>query len=268
VRSSKILSSPIAEGRTAEIYAWDDGHVLKLYRDWCPPDWVEYEARIARLIYEAGIPSPEAGDIVEVEDRCGLIYQRLEGITMVQDLKGRPWMLFKHAHSLAELQCQIHAKSTTGLPAYKARLRNDIDETSHLTEVLRTKAHTMLDQLPDGQNICHGDFHPENILITKSGPVVIDWMTASSGNPWADVARTSLLLTIGVNAATQQIPLVLRMMVRLYHRSYLRRYRALRADSENEMRRWTTLIAAARLNENIVPEREALIKIVKEGFAE
>jgi hypothetical protein len=34
------------------------------------------------------------------------------------------------------------------------------------------------------------------------------------------------------------------------------------------MRCWITLIAAARLNENIIPEREALIKLVREDFAE
>jgi hypothetical protein len=31
---------------------------------------------------------------------------------------------------------------------------------------------------------------------------------------------------------------------------------------------WRPVIAAARLNEDIVPEREALIKIVKEGIQE
>ena len=269
VRSSaKTVSSPIAKGRTAEIYAWDDQHVLKLYRDWCPPDWVEYEARMARLVYESGIPSPAPGEILDVEGRRGLFYQRLEGITMVQDLKSRPWMLWKHAHSLAELQCRIHEKSTTGLPSYKDRLRHDIDETPYLTQALHARARNTLAQLPDGQNICHGDFHPENILLTKSGPVVIDWMTACSGSPWADVARTSLLLTIGVKVAARQIPFFLRMIVGLFHHAYLQRYHSLRVDTENEMHRWTTLIAAARLSENIVPEREALIKIVKEGFAE
>jgi aminoglycoside phosphotransferase (APT) family kinase protein len=154
------------------------------------------------------------------------------------------------------------------LPSYKDRLRYDIDETSHLTDDLRRKARDLLDRLPDGQNICHGDFHPENVLITKKGPVVIDWMTACSGSSWADVARTNLILTIGVKAAGKNIPLLLRMIVRLYHRIYLNRYRALHPDSTDELVRWTPVIAAARLSENIIPEREALIKIVKEGFSE
>jgi hypothetical protein len=74
-----LTSLPIAQGRTAEVYDWDSKHVLKLYLEWCPRDWVEYEARIARAVYESGVPSPAAGEIVEVNGRRGLIYERLEG---------------------------------------------------------------------------------------------------------------------------------------------------------------------------------------------
>lgn len=260
-----LSSSPLAQGRTAEIYSWEEGHVLKLYRDWCPSDWVDYEARIAHAVYEAGIPSPKPGVIVEVDGRRGLVYERLEGISMVQDIKARPWTLWKHARSLAELQNQIHQRSAMGLPSYKDRLRYDLSQTSHVTDDLRSKALHLLEQLPDGQTICHGDYHPENVLITKDGPVVIDWMTACSGSPWADVARASLILTIGVKAAGKQIPLFLRIMVGLYHRMYLQRYCSLRADTHKELHRWTPVIAAARLNENIIPEREALIRIVEQG---
>ena len=254
----------IAEGRTAEIYPWDDHHVLKLYRDWCPPDWVEYEARIARAVYAAGVPSPAAGEIMEVNGRRGLIYERLDGISMLQDLNRRPWMLFKHARSLAELQVEINHQSAKGLPSYKDRLSNDIRNTGYLSEDLRDKALSILAILPDGHSVCHGDYHPGNVIITKGGPVVIDWMTASAGSQWTDVARTSLLLSIGAKAAGKQISPLIRMVVRLYHRIYMNRYRALNADKEHELDRWRPVIAAARLNEDIVPERGALIKMVEE----
>jgi len=42
------LSKPIALGRTAEIHAWGDGRILKLYRDGFPPGDAEYELRLAR----------------------------------------------------------------------------------------------------------------------------------------------------------------------------------------------------------------------------
>jgi aminoglycoside phosphotransferase (APT) family kinase protein len=262
------ISSPIAQGRTAEVFLWDDKHVLKLYRDWCPLDWVDHEARIARAIHNAGVPSPAAGEIVEINDRRGLIYERLEGISMLQDMNARPWMLWKHARSLAELQVKVNRQSIAGLPLYKDRLSYDIRNSQYLSLPLIDKALAWLDTLPEGRNVCHGDYHPGNVLLTKDGPVVIDWVTASTGSPWADAARTSLILRIGAKAAGKQVRPMIRMAIRFYHRVYINQYRSLIQESGNELQRWTPVISAARLGENIIPEREALIKIVKESFAE
>ena len=47
------LGDPIALGRTAEVYAWEEGQVLKLFHDWVPTDQVEYEAHIAPAEHNA-----------------------------------------------------------------------------------------------------------------------------------------------------------------------------------------------------------------------
>lgn len=262
---NELPSSPLAEGRTAEIYAWNDHQILKLYRDWCPSDWVEYESRIARAVYDAGVPSPATGDIVDMQGRRGLLYERLEGISMLQDLNGRPWTFLKHARALAELHVKINELSIEGLPSYKDGLEYSIRRASHLSDDLRDKALGLLEALPDGKQVCHGDYHPGNVLITKRGLVAIDWMTARSGSRWADVSRTNLLLSIGVKGVGRQVKPFVRMLVGLFHRSYLARYIALSPDSQQELERWTPVAAAARLNEDIAPEREALIQLVKEG---
>jgi uncharacterized protein (TIGR02172 family) len=261
---TEIPSTPIAQGRTAEIFFWDNGHVLKLYFDWCPSNWVEYESTIAHAVHAAGIPTPAAGEIVEVHGRRGLVYERVEGVSMLQDMNSHPWTLLQHARSLADLQIKIHRQSIPGLPSYKEQLRRAISTTRHLTESLRNKYQNLLASLPDDQILCHGDYHPGNIIITKDGPVVIDWMTACSGCHWADVARTSLLLTIGPKGAGAQVSSVIRIAVQLYHRLYLNRYLKTVPDKTNELKRWAPVITAARLNEDIVPEREALLKIVQE----
>lgn len=264
----ELTSQPIAQGRTAEIYLWDDQHVLKLYRDWCPSNWVEYEAWIARSVHEAGVPSPAVGEIIDVNGRRGLLYERLAGISMLQDMNTRPRTFLKHAHTLAELQVQIHRQSIPGLPSYKDRLDHDLRNTAHLSEDLKDKALARLASLPNDERLCHGDYHPDNIFLTKSGPVVIDWMTACSGSPSADVARTSMILSIGAKAAGKQVSPFIRMAIHLYQRAYLSRYRSLYPDGAEKISRWAPVIAAARLHENIIPEREALIRIVKEGLKE
>jgi uncharacterized protein (TIGR02172 family) len=262
----ELPSDPIAQGRTAEIYLWEDQQVLKLYREWCPSDWVEYESWIAHAIHNAGVPSPAAGEIVEVNGRRGLIYERLDGISMLQEMNARPWLLWRHGRSLADLHLQIHQASVPGLPTYKDRLRHDISRTPHLGDQLRDEMLTRLQALPDPPTLCHGDFHPGNVIVTGRGPVVIDWMTACSGSPWADVARTNLLLTVGPRNAGKLLSPVIRLAIDFYHQAYLRRYLAGNPDLNHEADRWAPFIAAARLSEEITPEREELIRRAKEGL--
>jgi Ser/Thr protein kinase RdoA (MazF antagonist) len=81
-----LLGKPIAEGLTAEVYVWDETRVLKLFRDGRSPDQVEYEACIARLVHAAGVPAPAVGDIVEVNGRRGLLYERVDGSSMIESI--------------------------------------------------------------------------------------------------------------------------------------------------------------------------------------
>ena len=184
---------------------------------------------------------------------------------MLQDMNAHPWTILKHARTLAELQVEINKKSIPGLPAYRKQLHNSISKTQYLTEDLRKQYLNSLESLPDGQTVCHGDYHPHNVLLTSEGPLVIDWMTACSGSPWADVARTSLLLTIGPKGAGKQVSSLIRMAIWLYHRIYLNRYLALTSDRNNELKHWAPIIAAARLNEDIAPEREALLELIQKN---
>jgi len=260
------LTPPVAQGRTAEIFDWGTDHILKLYRDWCPAHWVENEARVVHTIAAAGIPTPAAGEILEVNGRRGLVYERVQGPSMLHELNARPWTLLRHARHLAELQAQFHQINVPGLRSTRSDLENSIRHAPHLPQALREKTLALVASLPEGDNLCHGDFHPDNILLARGGPVIIDWMTATHGSPWADVARTSMLLQVGARAAGSQVnPLVLQF-INLFHHAYLSRYRSLRPDPQGEYARWMPVICAARLNEEIVKEREGLVQMVKSYF--
>ena len=261
---STSLGDPIAQGRTAEIYAWGEVHILKLYRDWCPPDWVEHEARVARIIVDAGIPTPAPGAIVEAQGRRGIVYERvMTGVSMLADLQARPWTMWRHARDLARLQAQVHRLTVPELPAYRDSLARAIEQAPDLPDDLRARVLALVPALPNGQALCHGDFHPDNVLITSKGPVIIDWMTAKAGDPWADVARSSLIQTVGIAAAPVPISPLIRLFSGLYHRIYLRTYAKLNGRSDSERKRWLPVVAAARLNDGIEGERAALLQLVR-----
>lgn len=257
---------PFAQGRTAEIYEWEPGTILKLYRDWCPPDWAERESRAARAVFNAGIQTPDVVDLVELEGRRGIVYQRVDGPSMLQEMGRRPWTLFRYARALAEMQAQYVKLRIPGLMTYRDELWQVIARTEHLPAELRQPVLEQLKTLPEGETLCHGDFHPANVLVTPQGLVIIDWMTARSGSSWADVARTRLLLTIGPKGVGKgdgnQASVVLLMFVGLFFQIYFKRVRELIPDALHECDRWLPVLAAARLEERIAPERSALLELV------
>jgi len=260
------LIKPFAEGRTAEIYEWHDDAILKLYHVWCPSDWVEYESKVVHAMTNAGIPTPAAGEIVEVNGRRGILFERVKGISMLQDMNARPWNVLKHAHTLAELQVRINQLSLPGLSRSRDGLAYAIRQAPHIDDRTREKALDLLSKLPDGDRVCHGDFHPGNVMLTDKGPVVIDWMTVSTGNPMADFARSNMILMVGPKGAGKQLSMMGRLVIELLRKMYVRYYLQLMPDTTKERNKWLTVISAARLTEQIEPERDALLQMVQQGL--
>lgn len=245
------LSRPIAYGRTAEIYAWQEGQVLKLFYDWFELEDIEYEAWIARAIHASGLPVPAVSEIVRANDRNGLVYERVDGDSMWEMLSRRPWNVFRYAKRTAELHAEMHTRTLpTDIPSQRQKLVNKVRRADTLPVHLRSKALVALETMPDGDRLCHGDFHPGNILMTPQGEHIIDWIDASRGNPMADLARSTILALGG--AETSQIQNGwLKTATRIFHATYIHHYFKLRPGREDEYNRWLPIVAAARLSENI-----------------
>lgn len=255
----------IAQGRTAEVYAWGDGQILKLFYDWCPPNWVQQEIEMGRLVAPMTLPTPKLLDVVEINGREGLVYERVEGPSMLQRANAKPWLVFGLARQLAELHAAIHGQSGDGLPSLYAYLQREIAHVEALPPDLKTSVLRVLDQLPDGRSLCHFDFHPDQVLLTPGGPMVIDWMTAHQGNPLADAARTTLLLTVGqAPYAGRLMRASINMWRGFFRRSYLARYLALRPQATRAaVKMWIIPVAAARLQERIAGEEEPLLALIR-----
>jgi uncharacterized protein (TIGR02172 family) len=253
--SSPHLGQRLARGRTADVYEWEEDRVLKLFHDWFDRENIEYEARLARAVRASGLPVPAVGDILQVDGHTGLIYERLHGPSMTELLQRKPWKIFECAERFAQLQAQLHtAQLQMELPSQRQRLESKIRGAAALSAAAQTAALTALASLPDGRRICHGDLHPGNILMTGQGAIIIDWIDATSGNPIADVARTTIVV-MGA-AQSGQLPRYLtNIFVRVFHRAYVGHYFRLQPGGSEEYRYWLPIVAAARLSENI-PELE------------
>lgn len=261
----KNLGAPIAYGRTAEIYAWDDGHILKLFYDWFGKESIEYEARMSQAVHSSGLPVPAVGEIMQVNGRTGLIYERVEGVALWELMPQKPWTIVRYARRMAALHAEMHTNPLrVDIPDQRQRLVRKLNGAQALPEALRAKALAALETLPDGAAICHGDFHPGNVLARPQGETVIDWIDATRGNPLADLARSSVI-ALGA-AASSQTSGVEKPLVWLFHTIYLRRYFALRPGGRAEYGRWLPIVAAARLSENISELEPWLLAQAEKGL--
>jgi aminoglycoside phosphotransferase (APT) family kinase protein len=157
----------------------------------------------------------------------------------------------------------MHARTVQELPSQRQHLTNLIQKASPVPPERTAAALTALNQLPDGSRLCHGDYHPDNVLMSPNGPVIIDWAGATSGNPIADVARTSLLLRVGAPPPGGMSHLLIGPARAFAHTTYVRRYLKRHPASRDELAAWRLPIAVARLGEGIPEEKRRLLALIE-----
>jgi Ser/Thr protein kinase RdoA (MazF antagonist) len=245
-----MQETPLATGRTADVYPWPGQRVIKLYHAWVLDDDIAAEQAKTKAVRAAGLPVPAPGDIVLYAGRRGLTFERVDGRSLAAELMARPHDVIELAQQFAALQATVH-----GLPAPAAfpplipRLIERIGRCAELAHAERARLIDQLDALPRGDRIYHGDLHPENVILAAEGAIVIDWIDACAGPALADVARTCVLLCAYAATAAQPDPV--RQFVRTFHDAWIAHYLTLTGASRADIAPWIPLIAAARCTENI-----------------
>jgi uncharacterized protein (TIGR02172 family) len=259
----------IGVGRTAEIIAWDENRVLKLFhKNWSLSE-VKWEEKIAKVIFDAGLPVPAIYGIRKLNGRHGILYEHVDGQSMLKELILTPSKLNHYATLFAHLHAEIHSHQVEELPSQHQKLRMKINRATSLPLNLRQKILELLRDLPENKVLCHGDFHPENILMSNHGPIVIDWNDATKGRPEADLARTLILVGYGQPASLDFDTKQLSPMRDRFARTYLKEYMRLQSTVTIEkIKLWRIPVAAARLSEGIKEKEDKLLSIIKNSLSQ
>jgi aminoglycoside phosphotransferase (APT) family kinase protein len=257
----------IGQGREAEILAWDENTVLRLPRPWASHVHVESEAAAMRAAAASGVDVPKVYGTTMVDGRAGLIMERVDGPDLITLMGRRPWSVPRAARIVGRAQARMHdVVAPTDLPTLRGRARAKIEGAADLPAEFATLALATLEAVPDGDRLCHGDFHPGNVLVGRRGPAVIDWTGATRGDPAGDLARTRLLLRIGV--VEEYMPALVRRMQAYgrgaFFRLYRRAYRRTRSIDDDLVDRWEIVRAADRIFEGIDAERPALLELLEQ----
>lgn len=189
------LGKLVGTGNTADVYEWEEDKVLKLFHQGYPKAAIEKEYNNALVIRDMDFLKPRVYDLVPFKDRWGIVYDKTVGETLLEWVM-KTGYIQKCASYMAELHKQIIINNLLMqqplLPYYKDFLNYNIPD--NLPPDKRKEVQLKIDRLEDGNVLCHGDFHPGNIVISGSNAYVIDFMNICRGNRLYDIARTVFLV--------------------------------------------------------------------------
>lgn len=257
----------LSEGRTSLVHRWGRDSVVKLLKSSFDPRDLEVEAANALACLEAGAPAPGVRGVVEVDGTRGIVFERIHGPAMSDELAVDAGRDAAHAALLAQLHRDVVRLKASELVDVKRKLATKIERASALSAVRRSALQDLLSDLPSGHQVLHGDFHPGNVLLASPSPVVIDWHDAARGVPAADVARTAILLSpTSLSAENRTDPGVVQRVERFRDR-YLSDMFRLGAVSRPDVEAWSPVVMAGRLSEGLDTAAEAsLVGLIHAGL--
>ncbi|QNG59625.1 aminoglycoside phosphotransferase family protein [Bacillus sp. PAMC26568] len=246
----------LGEGSAAVVYSYENDKAVKV----CRYGTADYEFQVNQLLMKKGIRVPIAYEIVKLDGKDGIVFEKIEGTSLTSTMMKGPLSMLQSLKLMARLQADFHTKSGVSLKSQRHGLKRNIDEVN-LRRTEKDMILKVLAKLPEGDLLCHGDFHPDNILCTTRGPIIIDWADASAGHPIADLARTLLLLKYGGMKKRRGSLEVIRNWISMV---YACEYRKHHSFSLQELKNWELPVAAARLTESIPHyEKVRLLSIIR-----
>jgi RIO-like serine/threonine protein kinase len=201
----------IANGATANVYLDNDNKVIKLFKDNFSKKYIEKEVNGQKIIYEMGIPVPKIFDVIELNGRSGIVMEYINGISLGEKLlKNNNYVngidtdnnnieinnILYCVNSIIDLQIMVNKIILQEYPLMKEKLIKQINSVECLNKYQKNIFIEKINAIVFKNNLCHGDFHPFNLIETNNGIKIIDWADATIGNKEADVYRTYMIFKL------------------------------------------------------------------------
>lgn len=191
-------------GFTADVEQYDESTLVKIYRDYVPQADIDREVLCTKAVQGLGLPVPEFKGYIQYQNRRAMLIEYIRGQSMMRVLTEGEVSPEDLAEDFACVHYKMHQCRAGGLEEGKVRLERLLRRSEkNLGTDLTTRCLKLLEKLPEGDRLCHNDFHPGNILYNDNNEMtVIDWSDATCGDPLSDVARTVQMFDYGPSAAS------------------------------------------------------------------
>jgi len=258
----------IGQGATAEVYRYNEKNIIKIFNKEIPEASVHRECEINQCVQGLGIKVPEFGGQVVKDGRLAIVMEYIDGKSLFHTMFEPGVDLIQLAGDFALLHYSIHQCKNIPLVSSKSILAKHITDSDELEPDMIEKVLRLLDTLPEGNSLCHNDFHPDNIIVSKKGFYIIDWCDSSIGDPLADVARTSLVFDCV--ALPDNIPMdmhdSINQMRKYFGTLYESAYTKLMGVEMLPLMEWKVVVAAHRIHCEAEENKPIFKKMIYEYF--
>lgn len=175
----------IGEGANGIVYRTDPDTIVKVYKNPDSLDEIHNERELARKAFVMGIPTAIPYDVVQVGDLYGSVFELLdaksfanlikEGVS-VEELAKQSVAILKTMHSTMLKDGELPSKKK------EAMVWAEYD-INCLSEEIGGKLLQLFKDIPETNNMLHGDFHIKNIMQQNGENLLIDMDTLSMGHP-------------------------------------------------------------------------------------
>ena len=184
----------IGEGSNGIVYRTDPDTIVKVYKSPDSLDEIHNERELARKAFVMGIPTAIPYDVVQVGDLYGSVFELLSAKSFAQ-LIAEGEDVEALAKDSIDILKTIH--STELKPGELPSKREEAIKWAefckpYLPEDIGEKLIKMFNDIPETNNMLHGDYHIKNIMRQNGENLLIDMDTLSLGHPVFELSQMYL----------------------------------------------------------------------------
>lgn len=242
----------ISKSKLKSVYV-DNDKTYKVFAPSYSKTDVLYEALNTARVEDTGLNIPKLLSVSVDEKGSWIITKEYaKGSTLSELLKEHPEKADAYIEAMVDYQIEFNKKSNPLLLSLKNKLARQIDELD-VNSNIKYELSSRLEALPKHNKLCHGDYCPDNIIVTtdKNNNIktitATDWVHATRGNASADVANTYLILKLTDETFAQK---------------YINCFCTKTNTDKRYVNKWMPIVAAARLTKNKPEEKEMLEAMV------
>jgi len=191
-RCSSATLPVLGRGRTSVVYDLGEHKVLKMIKPSIPFTMIRQELTLTKAAHAAGLPVPDAYEIVRSGPGYGLILDKVDGDILEDRIRSEADQQRHYIRRFAEAVKALHqirVEHGTDMPDIK-KVSVSLAEQLNPRFCSKEEAESIravFECLPDSECFIHGDCHTGNAILSGEDIRFIDMLLCGKGHPVFDL---------------------------------------------------------------------------------